>query len=163
MTIRLTLSAVAAVSLLGVAACGDNQGDVVRAPDVDAAAAGQAQPVTEGVARHVTALGLDRDQLEDADLLSAERTKLGEVEAIIIDADNNVTGFAIDVEGPEDRYVVIPIDQVTSIDIEGDRDLQTALTAQQLNALPRWDRDTMRSPEARTAPDGASPTATQGM
>ncbi|MBA4001565.1 PRC-barrel domain-containing protein [Brevundimonas sp.] len=163
MTVRMTLSAVAAVSLLGVAACGDNQDDVVRAPDVDAAAAGQAQPVTEGVARHVTALGMDRDQLEDADLLSAERTKLGEVEAIIIDADNNVTGFAIDVEGPEDRYVVVPLDQVTSIDIEGDRSLQTALTAQQLNALPQWDRDTMRSPEPRTARDGMSPTATQGM
>ncbi|MFN4296386.1 MAG: PRC-barrel domain-containing protein [Brevundimonas sp.] len=163
MTVRMTLSAVAAVSLLGVAACGDNQDDVVRAPDVDAAAAGQAQPVTEGVARHVTALGMDRDQLEDADLLSSERTKLGEVEAIIIDDDNNVTGFAIDVEGPGDRYVVIPVDQVTSIDIEGDRDLQTALTADQLNALPAWNRDTMRSPEPRNAPGATSPTATQGM
>ena len=163
MTVRMTLSAVAAVGLLGVAACGDNQDDVVRAPDVDAAAGGQAEPVTEGVARHVTALGLDRDQLEDADLLSAERTKLGEVEAIIIDDDNNVTGFAIDVEGPGDRYVVIPLDQVTSIEIDGERDLQTALTADQLNALPEWNRDTMRSPEPRMAPSAAATMPSQGM
>jgi hypothetical protein len=151
MTLRFALSTVAAVALMGVAACGDGRDDdVVQAPDAMTATEQTAEPVLDGVGEHVTALGMNREELEDADLLSAERTDLGDVEAIIVDADNNVIGFAIDLER-SDREVVIPLDQVTSIEIDGDKNLQTALTVEQMNALPDWDRETMRSPAPSTA------------
>ncbi|MEH6665272.1 MAG: hypothetical protein V7678_10505 [Brevundimonas sp.] len=151
MTLRLALSTVAATALLGVAACGDGgDDDVVRATDPAAATGQAAGPVPGDLADDVTALGMNRDQLEDADLRSADRADLGDVEAIIIDADNAVTGFAIDLEG-DDRDVVIALDQVTALEIDGDRDLQTALTADQVRALPDWDREATRGPGPRMA------------
>lgn len=163
MTVRFALSTVAAVALMGVAACGDGRDDdVVQAPDAMTATEQTAEPVLDGVGEHVTALGMNRDELEDADLLSAERTDFGDVEAIIVDADNNVTGFAIELEG-NDREVVIPLDQVTSIEIDGDKDLQTALTVEQVTALPAWDRDTMRSPAPMTSANTAATTPSEGM
>ena len=151
MTPRPALSAVAAVALLGAAACDNRDNDVVQAPDPATATQQTTRPVSDAAAAQVAALGMNRAELEDADLLSAERTDLGDVEAIIVDADNNVTGFAIELEGPGDRYVVIPLDQVTAIEIDGDKDLQTALTAEQLAALPDWDRDAIVIP-SRAAP-----------
>lgn len=151
MTTRL-LTAAAAVALLGVAACSDRDNDVVQAPEGMTPTEQTTEPVSRDVAANVTALGMTRDELEDADLLSPDRTDLGDVEAIIVDASGAVTGFAIDLEG-SDRDVVIALDQVTAVERNGDKDLQTALTAQQLAALPVWDRDTMRSlPQGRTAP-----------
>lgn len=151
MTVRFTLTAVAAASLLGVAACGDNSSDVVQAPENAPPTAGTVQPVPDATADQVSALGMNRSQLEDADLFSSDRTKLGEVEAVIVDASNAVTGFAIDVEGPGDVYVVLPIDQATLLHVGDDRDLQTTLTAEQLRALPAWDRNAAMVP-SRAAP-----------
>lgn len=166
MTTRL-LTAAAAVALLGVAACSDRDDDVVQAPEGMTPTEQTTEPVAQDVAANVTALGMTRDELEDADLLSADRTDLGDVEAIIVDASGAVTGFAIDLEG-SDRDVVIALDQVTAMERDGDKDLQTALTAQQLAALPVWDRDTMRSlPSGMTAPmapaPGAAGTPPQGQ
>jgi hypothetical protein len=151
MTVRFALSTVAAVALMGVAACGDGRDDdVVRTADADAVTEQTAQPVQNEIADAVTALGMNRDELEDADLRAADGADLGDVEAIIINADNAVTGFAIDLEA-DDREVVIGLDQVTAVEMDGDKDLQTALTAEQLRALPAWDRETMRSPAPRLA------------
>jgi predicted outer membrane protein len=151
MTVRFALSTVAAVALMGVAACGDGRDDaVVRATDPTAATEQTAGPVPGDMADSITALGMNRDELEDADLRSADGADLGDVEAIIIDADNAVTGFAIDLEG-DDRDVVIALDQVTALGTDGDRDLQTALTADQMRALPAWNRETMRGPGPRMA------------
>ncbi len=144
MTTRL-LTAAAAVALLGMAACSDRDDNVVQAPEGMTPTEQTAEAVPGDVAANVTALGMNRDELEDADLVSAEGADLGDVEAIIIDDAGAVTGFAIDLEG-SDRDVVIALDQVTALDRDGDKDLQTALTAQELAALPVWDRDTMRSP-----------------
>ena len=146
MTTRL-LTAAAAIALLGVAACSDRDDNVVQAPEGMTPTEQTAEPVPGDVGANVTALGMNRDELEDADLVSAEGEDLGDVEAIIIDDTGAVTGFAIDLEG-SDRDVVIALDQVTALDRDGDKDLQTALTAQELGALPVWDRDTMRSPGA---------------
>ena len=78
MTVRFALSTVAAVALMGIAACGDGRDDdVVQAPDAMTATEQTAEPVLDGVGEHVTALGLNREELEDADLLSADRTDLG--------------------------------------------------------------------------------------
>jgi hypothetical protein len=136
-----SLAPILALSLgLGLAACGDNStDDVVQIP----APGAEAAPVTQARADTATtqtavALGMTSAQLEDADLLSAQRTKLGEVERLVLDANNTVTHLVIDVEGPADD-VLIPLSQVTSITIDGDTDLQTALTAAEVAALPRYD------------------------
>ena len=139
---RFALIAVASLGLT-VAACGDDTtDDVVQAP----AAGGAPTEVSENRAdvaetQTALALGMTRDELEDADLLSAERTDLGDVESLVLDASNTVTHVVIDLEGPGDFDVVVPLDQITSITIDGETDLQTALSAEQLRALPRYDDD----------------------
>lgn len=133
---RLTLP-VAASLALALAACGDNTtDDVVQQP----AQGGAPAPVTEtraatAATQTAVALGMTRDQLEDADLLSSTRSKLGEVESIVLGPDGQATHLVIDLEGPGPD-VMIPIDQVRSINIEGDVDVTTDLTAAQLQQLP---------------------------
>lgn len=139
MTTRPLFAAAALSALmLGLAACGDSGPDVIQAgPD------GEAQPAPSTTAQMATtqtavALGMTREQLESADLLSRELTDLGDVEALIINARNEVTHLVIDLEGPGDD-VVVPIDQVTSHrDAAGDVDLITDLTSAQLQAMPAW-------------------------
>lgn len=68
---------------MALAACGDNRtDDVVQAP----ASGAQPAPVTENRADLATtnaalAFGMSRQQLEDADLIAADNTDLGDVEA----------------------------------------------------------------------------------
>lgn len=138
MTRPLFTAAALSTLMLGVAACGDSSPDVIQAgPD------GQAQPAPATAARvaatqTAVALGMTREQLEDADLLSRELTDLGDVEALIVSGQNEVTHLVIDLEGPGDD-VVVPIDQVTSHrDAAGDIDLITDLTSAQLQAMPTW-------------------------
>jgi len=45
----------------------------------------------------------------------------------------------VELEGPGDPRVVVPVDQLTSISsADGSKDLTTTLTAAQLQALPAW-------------------------
>ena len=147
---RLLTAAALSALMLGAAACSDGTtDDVVRAP-ADGSAA---QPVSETTAdtaatQAAVALGMTRDQLEDADLFSTDLTDLGDVERLIIDAQSRVTHLVIELEGPGDREVMVPIDQVRSYrDARGDVDLQTDLTAAQLAEMPAW---------TGTAPAGSS-------
>lgn len=127
-----------ALALLGVAACSDNEPDAVQTTS-----AGTTTPVTETRAETAAtsaalALGMTRDQLEDADLLSATNTDLGDVETLVLDAAGQVTHLVVELEGPGDPKVVVPLDQVTSIRRDDDVDLSTQLTAAELAAMPAW-------------------------
>ncbi|RZJ46905.1 MAG: hypothetical protein EON87_02865 [Brevundimonas sp.] len=140
--IRTALLSAAAVSLLAVAACSDNTtDDVVQAPSPGAAPA----PVTETRAETAQttaalAFGMTREELEDADLWSDQRTDLGDVDALVLDASGAVTHVVVELEGAGDRKVAVPIADVRSLaeDNGARKNLITALTAAQLAAMPEW-------------------------
>ena len=101
----------ASAAVLMLAACGDNRtDDVVQAP----APGAQPQQVTETRADAATAdaalaFGMSRQQLEDADLLSAANTDLGDVESLVLDASGKLTHVVIELEGPGDVKVQVPV------------------------------------------------------
>lgn len=136
---RLMLTA-CSVALLGLAACGDNtDDDVVQAPAPGAAPA----PVSETRAETAqtaaaVALGMSRDELEDADVISSNNTDLGDVETLVLNAGGQVESIVVELEGPGDRHVVVPIGQLNSLTRGDDKDLTTTLTAAELAALPAW-------------------------
>lgn len=86
------------------------------------------------------AFGMSRQQLEDADLISADNTDLGDVEVLVLDASGKLTHIVVELDGSGDVKVQVPVDQVRSLarNNGADKDLTTDLTAQQLAALPRW-------------------------
>ena len=133
-----TFAPTLALALFALGACSDNEPDAVQTT-----AAGTTQAVSETAAQTAAtsaalALGMTRDELEDADLLSATETDLGDVETLVLDAGGQVTAFVVELEGPGDPKVVVPLDQVTSMRRGDDVDLTTTLTAAQLQALPVW-------------------------
>lgn len=127
-----------AVALLAVAACSDNEPDAVQTTTAGTTTAVSDTAAQTAATSAALALGMTRDELEDADLLSATETDLGDVETLVLDAGGRVTAFVVELEGPGDPKVVVPLDQVTSIRRGDDVDLTTTLTAAQLQALPAW-------------------------
>ncbi len=139
--IRTVFLSAAAVSLLAVAACSDTTDDVVQAPAPGAAPA----PVTEAQAETAQAtaalaFGMTRQELEDADLVSANYTDLGDVDTLVLDANGTLTHVVIELEGPGDHKVALPIDQVRGIAHDDGKftDVTTDLGAAQLAAMPEW-------------------------
>lgn len=131
----------ALVSALALVACNDTDDDVVQAP----APGAQPEPVSENMAQTATTqaaltLGMTREQLEDADVLSSTLTDLGDVETLVLDPAGQVTHVVIELEGGgDDRMVSVPIGQVTSYkDDLGNVDLKTDLTSAQLEAMAPW-------------------------
>lgn len=147
---RLALIA-APLALLAVAACNDSTDNVVQAPAPGAAPESvSATTAATATTSAAVALGMTRAQLEDADLLGPEPAyaKLGEVETLVLDAAGQVSHLVVDLENT-DRDVVVPIGDVTSVRRGDDVDLTTALTAEQLRALPEWNPN---APVQHTAP-----------
>lgn len=83
---------------------------------------------------NVAVLGLTVDQVDDLDLFDAQGTKLGDVEEVLGTDATTGTALAIDLEGGDDVDVIVDL---TSIELQDER-LVTALTAEQLRALPVW-------------------------
>lgn len=81
------------------------------------------------------ALGMTEMQLLDADLVDADGTELGEVEALRRNAMGTVDGLVIELAG-SDRLVVVPMNDLVSHDEGDDTDVRTTRSAQQLAALP---------------------------
>ncbi|MDG5750281.1 PRC-barrel domain containing protein [Qipengyuania sp. XHP0211] len=83
------------------------------------------------------ALGLTERQLLDAEILAADGTELGDVEAVTKDADGNATELLIEVEDSDpDRYVAIPIDGLTVTTRGNDTDLSSEMTMEDIGSLP---------------------------
>jgi hypothetical protein len=139
---RLAILTALAAGSLSLAACGDNRtDDVVQTPvegavptDMPIAQAETAQ------SEAAMALGMTRDQLEDADLVSPNGTKLGDVDALVVDAQGQMTHLVVELEGPGDKKVQVPADKVRAHtpSTDNDRDLATDLTVAELAALPAW-------------------------
>lgn len=131
-----------AVGLLGVAACSNGE-DVVQQP-----AEGQVAVPVEGdradAAMQNTAqyFGMTREQLEDADLLSTDNTDLGDVETLVTDPQGRLTHVVVELEGPGDPKVQVPVGDLQGVEVNGEKDLATALTAAELQAMPGWTPET---------------------
>lgn len=83
------------------------------------------------------ALGLTERQLLDAEILAADGTELGDVEAVTKDAEGNATALLIEIEDSNpDRYVTIPIDGLTVTTRGNDTDLSSEMTMEVIGSLP---------------------------
>ena len=135
---RLFLAA-SALALMSVAACDNTNDDVVQAPSPGAAPVAvsdtQAQTAQTTAA---LAFGMTRAELEDSDVLSPDNTDLGDVETLVLNAAGDVESIVVELEGPDDREVLVPVAQFSSIAQGDDKDLTTTLTAAELAALPLW-------------------------
>ncbi|WP_121118385.1 PRC-barrel domain containing protein [Croceibacterium ferulae] len=133
----VTLAALSSLAL-GVAACqseAEKQADATEDALEQRADAGVA--AADGSA---VALGMTERQLLDADLVSANGTELGEVQALRRTGDQvsgEVTGLIVELENSNpDRYVTVPLQGLTTRKDGNDMDVQTALTAAELAAMP---------------------------
>lgn len=118
-----------AAGLLGLSACSDEPGQASPpARDVAPVAA-------EGPA---LAFGMTREQLEDARLWSPDGVDLGDVETLILDRRGRLTHLVVELRGPGDPKVQVPLGDVTSVQQDGEQRLATDLTPAQLQALRAW-------------------------
>lgn len=131
----------AAIALTGLAACDRTTDDVVRAPAPDLAP----ERVTRAEAKTATteaavALGMTRKELEDADLISPAGVDLGDVEHLVTDSTGSVTHLVIELDGPGDLEVLLPLAQVKAENrTDGRRkNLVTDLSSTDLANLPRY-------------------------
>lgn len=132
---------VTTIALAGLAACGSGE-DAATEPAAEpmATAPMDQPPAMDPMASNsaqVGALGMTEAQLLDADLVAADGMELGEIEQIRRDAAGAVTGLLVEVEDTNpDRYVLIPLDGLTTRAEGDDMDIQTKMSMQDLAALP---------------------------
>lgn len=130
--------ATAAAALLATA-------PVALAQDADSPAVGTEGVGTESVGyfevedgrKAVPGLNLTVRQIEDLDVVSADGDRLGDVDEVLATADGDVVAISIDMNGVlgwGDEEVILPLDRIELF--EGD--LRTALTEDEIEALPRW-------------------------
>lgn len=131
--------AASALAFICVAGCDSRNDDVVQAPATGAAPVAvsdvQAQTAQTTAA---LAFGMTRDELEDADVRAADNTDLGDVEALVLNAAGELESIVVELEGPGDREVLVPIGRFTALQQGDDKDLATTLSAAELAALPIW-------------------------
>lgn len=132
-----------AVVGLAVAACSDRNDDAVveqSAPNAAPVPATEAQAdAVSGDA--VLAFNMTRDQLEGANLLSRTNTDLGSVAKLVLDPQGRLTHVVVELEGPGDLNVMVPIADLSPIQNGANNDLMTSLTAAQLQGLPAYAPD----------------------
>ncbi|WP_435203917.1 PRC-barrel domain-containing protein [Qipengyuania sp. 902] len=118
-------------SALVLSACNDQEDQVEDRIEEQAEQSAQESGDTP------VALGLTERQLLDAEVLAADGTELGGVEALTKDADGNATELLIEVEDSDpDRYVEIPIDRLTVTTRGNDTDLSSEMTMEDISSLP---------------------------
>ncbi|MCV0386078.1 MAG: PRC-barrel domain-containing protein [Nitrobacter sp.] len=97
----------------------------------------QAEQSAQGSGDTPVALGLTERQLLDAEVLAADGTELGDVEAVTKDADGNATELLIEVEDSDpDRYVTIPMDGLTVTTRGNDTNLSSEMRMEDIGSLP---------------------------
>lgn len=98
-------------------------------PQTDAAAMTQGEPMV---------LGLRSAQLEGANLLSSDGTDVGDVQRVDISSDGKATGLIVAPTGVGERWVRLPLAGLTVKTLGDDHVVVTALTLDQVKALPAW-------------------------
>jgi hypothetical protein len=118
-----------AAGMLGLSACSDEPGQA-SPPTGDVA------PVAAG--GPALAFGMTREHLEEARLWSPDGVDLGDVETLILDRRGRLTHLVVELRGPGDPKVQVPLGDVISVQQDGEQRLATDLTPAQLQALPAW-------------------------
>ena len=98
-------------------------------PQTDVAAMTQGEPMV---------LGLRSAQLEGANLLSSDGTDVGDVQRVDISSDGKATGLIVAPTGVGERWVRLPLAGLTVKTLGDDHVVVTALTLDQVKALPAW-------------------------
>ncbi|MEG1452138.1 hypothetical protein [Brevundimonas sp.] len=137
---RIMASVALGAAALALAACNNNPADQPAAPAAPAPATAPASGMAAPMADAPILLGLNRKQLEDADLVTFAGVDLGDVETLVFDAAGNVTGLVIELDNSNDMKVVMPVGNVVLFDNPDGKgkDLSTDLTLDQLRALPKY-------------------------
>lgn len=124
-----------AIVLIATAAvltgCGNNE----AAKADSATAANSSAPAAAQQA--ALALGLTREQLEDADILDPTGREIAAVEQVVMDSAGKVTGLLVEIDDTDpDRNVIIPLDGLIVVEQGHDRNLRGPITRDQLLAQP---------------------------
>jgi hypothetical protein len=97
----------------------------------------QAEQSAAATGMEEAALGMTELQLIDAGLVAADGTDLGDIEAVHRDASGAVDALFVELDDTDpDRFVMIPLDGLTTRMDGDDKDVQTQMTAPDLAALP---------------------------
>lgn len=122
-----------------LAACGGDANDdaedrIENAAEQSAAASGDA----------VAALGLTEAQLIDAEIVDSADAEIGDVERVMRDSGGTADRLLIEIEDSNpDRYVVVPIEGMTTVVRGDDTDLRAPMTRAQVEAMPDADLTAM--------------------
>lgn len=122
----------AAGAMLLLSACGDdpNEAAAERVEDAAEQSAAAAGPTP-------VALGLSEAELLEADMIGPNNTELGDVTSLVRGSTGAVEGLLIEIEDSNpDRFVQVPLTGLSVVTRGNDRDLSTAMTQEQLAALP---------------------------
>ncbi len=130
--VKYTMLPLAIVALTACESQAEQQADITEDRIEQQAEASAAQ-----AGNAVAAFGMSERQLLDAELKTMDGTDLGDVEGIRRNAAGEVESLLIEVEDSDpDRWVLVPIDGLSTRPDGGDMDLQTSMTAQDIAALP---------------------------
>ncbi len=120
----------ASASLLLLAGCSDSndaaEQKIEKAAETSATVAG---PIP-------AALGLSEAQLIDADLVGTDGKELGDVTQVLRDREDKVDRLLVELDGPGEHYVNVPILGLKPVVDGDDTNLQTTLPTARLDALP---------------------------
>lgn len=123
------------VALAALAACGSEAEQ--RADAAEDRMERQAAQSAASAGDTIAALGLTERQLLDAELFAQDGTELGDVEQVRRDAAGAVTTLLVEIEDSDpDRFVLVPVEGLSTRGQGDDVDLQTTMTAQDLANLP---------------------------
>lgn len=90
------------------------------------------------------ALGMTEWQLLDAEIIDASGAEIGDVERVLRDANGQVDRLLVEIEDSNpDRYVVVPIEGMTTVVRGDDTDLKATMTRAQVEAMPDADLTAM--------------------
>lgn len=129
---RSLMIAAAATALL--AACSQQKENPPAA-----AAPASASPAAPSVAQdEPMVLGVRSAQLEGANLLSSDGSDVGDVEKVDVNSEGKATGLIVAPTGVGERWVRLPLDGLTVKALGDDHVVVTALTLDQVKALPAW-------------------------
>ncbi|WP_374408194.1 PRC-barrel domain containing protein [Pelagerythrobacter sp.] len=144
--------AILPLALAALAACESQAEREADALEDQVEMQAEASAVAAGGA--IAALGLTEAQLLEADLVTATGADLGDVQQIRRSSSGTVDGLLVEIEDSNpDRYVMVPLDGLATQPDGDDIDIQTAMTAAELAALP----DAEMMPAAATPAPAAAP------
>jgi hypothetical protein len=132
--------AAAACATVLVAGCNNNTATDAPADGTTTAAetpTTAAATATPAAGWDRAALGLREAQLIGADLLAIDNVEVGEIRSLLTGPEGRVDRLLVELDDTDpDRFVEVPVQGLTVLTRGADIDIVSAMTAEQLKALP---------------------------